>query len=139
MATSLAEIRAKLQAQENRQSGGQSQGDNAIYAHWNIPEGSSAKIRFLPDANTNNSFFWVERLMIRLPFAGIKGQADSKPVVVQVPCVEMYGDACPISSRSTHLVQRSRPRRNGSQVLEKEKLLVPRFCKRESTSGRQNT
>ena len=96
MATSLAEIRAKLQAQENRQQGGQSQGDNAIYAHWNIPEGSSAKIRFLPDANTNNSFFWVERLMIRLPFAGIKGQSDSKPVVVQVPCVEMYGDACPI-------------------------------------------
>ena len=34
--------------------------------------------------------------MIRLPFAGIKGQADSKPVVVQVPCVEMYGAACPI-------------------------------------------
>ncbi len=96
MATSLAEIRAKLQAQENRNQGGQSQGDNAIYAHWNIPEGTSAKIRFLPDANTKNDFFWVERLMIRLPFAGIKGQSDSKPVIVQVPCVEMYGDACPI-------------------------------------------
>jgi hypothetical protein len=96
MATSLAEIRAKLQAQENRSQGGQSQGDSAIYAHWNIPEGSSAKIRFLPDANPKNDFFWVERLMIKLPFAGIKGQADSKPVVVQVPCVEMYGDQCPI-------------------------------------------
>jgi hypothetical protein len=96
MATSLAEIRAKLQAQESRSQGGQSQGDNAIYAHWNIPEGSSSKIRFLPDSNTKNDFFWVERLMIKLPFAGIKGQADSKPVVVQVPCVEMYGDACPI-------------------------------------------
>jgi hypothetical protein len=96
MATSLAEIRAKLQAQETRSQGGQSQGDNAIYAHWNIPEGSNSKIRFLPDANTKNDFFWVERLMIRLPFAGIKGQSDSKPVVVQVPCVEMYGDACPI-------------------------------------------
>jgi hypothetical protein len=96
MATSLAEIRAKLQAQETRSQGGQSQGDNAIYAHWNIPEGSSSKIRFLPDANAKNDFFWVERLMIKLPFAGIKGQSDSKPVVVQVPCVEMYGDACPI-------------------------------------------
>jgi len=96
MATSLAEIRAKLQAQETRSQGGQSQGDNAIYAHWNIPEGSSSKIRFLPDANSKNDFFWVERLMIKLPFAGIKGQSDSKPVVVQVPCVEMYGDACPI-------------------------------------------
>ena len=96
MATSLAEIRAKLQAQETRSQGGQSQGDNAIYAHWNIPEGSSSKIRFLPDANPKNDFFWVERLMIKLPFAGIKGQSDSKPVQVQVPCVEMYGDACPI-------------------------------------------
>ena len=96
MATSLAEIRAKLQAQESRNQGGTSQGDNAIYAHWNIPEGTSAKIRFLPDANPKNDFFWVERLMIRLPFAGIKGESDSKPVVVQVPCVEMYGDACPI-------------------------------------------
>jgi hypothetical protein len=34
--------------------------------------------------------------MIRLSFAGVKGQADSKPVVVQVPCMEMYGEACPI-------------------------------------------
>ena len=97
MATSLAEIRAKLQAQENRgQGGSQQQGDNAIYPHWNISEGSSTRIRFLPDGNTNNDFFWVERLMIRLPFAGVKGQADSKPVLVQVPCVEMYGEQCPI-------------------------------------------
>jgi hypothetical protein len=97
MATSLAEIRAKLQAQETRgQGGSQQQGDNAIYAHWNIPEGTSARIRFLPDANPKNDFFWAERLMINLTFAGVKGQADSKPVTVQVPCVEMYGEACPV-------------------------------------------
>ena len=95
MAT-LAEIRAKLQAAENRTGGNSTGGDNAIYAHWNIAEGSTAKVRFLPDGNSKNSFFWVERLMIRLPFAGIKGQADSKPVIVQVPCVEMYGEACPV-------------------------------------------
>jgi len=96
MAT-LAEIRAKLQAQENRgQGGGQSQGDNAIYAHWNIPEGTSARVRFLPDADPKNTFFWAERLMINLTFAGVKGQPDSKPVTVQVPCVEMYGEQCPV-------------------------------------------
>ena len=95
MAMTLAEIRAKLQANENRGSG-KTQGDNAIYAHWNIPENTTARVRFLPDANTKNSFFWVERAMIRLPFAGIKGQADSKMVNVQVPCMEMWGEACPI-------------------------------------------
>jgi hypothetical protein len=96
MATSLAEIRAKLQAQENKSQGSTGGGDNGIYAHWNIPEGTTARVRFLPDANTKNTFFWVERLMIKLPFAGVKGQVDSKPTFVQVPCVEMWGEACPI-------------------------------------------
>lgn len=96
MATSLAEIRAKLQAQENKSSGNTGGGDNGIYAHWNIPEGTTARVRFLPDANSKNTFFWVERLMIKLPFAGVKGQVDSKPTFVQVPCVEMWGEACPV-------------------------------------------
>jgi hypothetical protein len=98
MATSLAEIRAKLQAQESKKSGNKESqsSDNTIFPHWNIPENSTARLRFLPDADPKNSFFWLERLTIKLPFSGIKGQADSKPVIVQVPCVEMYGDACPI-------------------------------------------
>ena len=96
MATSLAEIRAKLQAQDTKTSGNTGGGDNGIYAHWNIPENTTARVRFLPDADTKNTFFWVERLMIKLPFAGVKGKVDSKPTHVQVPCVEMWGEACPI-------------------------------------------
>jgi hypothetical protein len=96
MATSLAEIRAKLAQQENRSSGQGSGGDNTVFAHWNMEEGQNATIRFLPDANAKNTFFWIERAMIRLPFAGVKGELDSKPVQVQVPCVEMWGDSCPI-------------------------------------------
>ncbi len=96
MALTLAEIRAKLTATENRGNTQQSGGDNAIYPHWNIEEGSTARVRFLPDGNTSNPYFWAERAMIRLPFAGVKGQADSKPVVVQVPCMEMYGESCPV-------------------------------------------
>jgi hypothetical protein len=94
---SLAEIRAKLAEMENRGSGNSNSGrDNSVYAHWNIPEGTTARIRFLPDGDNSNMFFWVERAMIRLPFAGIKGQPGSKPVIVQVPCMEMYNETCPI-------------------------------------------
>jgi len=94
---SLAEIRAKLQAQETKSSGSsQGGGDNAIFTHWNIPEGSSATLRFLPDADPDNTFFWKERQMIRLTFPGVKGQDETKPVTVQVPCVEMWGDTCPV-------------------------------------------
>ena len=95
---SLAEIRAKLKAQETRSERGTSGGDNAIYPHWNIPEGSTAVLRFLPDADPNNTFFWMERLMIKLPFSGIKGDMNSKPVTIQVPCVEMWNETCPILS-----------------------------------------
>jgi hypothetical protein len=94
---SLAEIRAKLKEQEagnnNRSSGG---GDNSIYPFWNIKEGESATLRFLPDGNADNTFFWQERLVIKLPFAGVKGQTDSRPTQVQIPCMEMYGETCNI-------------------------------------------
>jgi hypothetical protein len=95
---SLAEIRAKLKEQEantggNRSSGG---GDNSIYPFWNMKEGEQSTIRFLPDGDADNTFFWKERLVIKLPFAGIKGETDSRPVQVQVPCMEMYGESCPI-------------------------------------------
>ena len=95
---SLADIRAKLQAAENNQGqqNRSSGGDNAIYPHWNINEGTSATIRFLPDADPNNTFFWQERNMIRLPFNGVKGEMDNKNVLVQVPCIEMWGESCPI-------------------------------------------
>lgn len=96
MATTLAEIRARLQQQDNRSSGNTGGMDSSIYAHWNIPEGTTASVRFLPDADPKNDFFWIERALIKLPFAGVKGQADSKPVIVQVPCVEMWNDVCPI-------------------------------------------
>ena len=97
MAT-LAEIRAKLQAQEagNTRTQSTGGGDNAIFAHWNIPEGTSATLRFLPDADDTNTFFWKERQMIRLSFPGVKGQDETKQVTVQVPCVEMWGEQCPV-------------------------------------------
>ena len=93
---SLAEIRARLQAAETKQGGNTMGGDNAIYPHWNIQEGDNATLRFLPDGDPKNTFFWVERAMIKLPFNGIKGEMDSKNVMVQVPCVEMWGESCPI-------------------------------------------
>ena len=93
---SLAEIRARLQAAENKGNNSQGGGDRSIYPHWNMEEGQSASVRFLPDGNSKNTFFWVERQMIRLPFNGVKGEMESKQVMVQVPCVEMWGDACPI-------------------------------------------
>jgi len=95
MAT-LDEIRAKLLAQNTKAEGGnRNGGDNSMYPFWNVPEGGSSMIRFLPDGDPNNTFFWAERLVIKLPFQGVKGEHD-REVLVQVPCMEMYGETCPI-------------------------------------------
>ena len=96
---SLAEIRAKLKEQESRSGGSQGpSGPNPIYPFWNMQEGQTATLRFLPDGDQDNTFFWKERLMIKLPFAGVKGETDSRPVQVQVPCMEMYNESCSILS-----------------------------------------
>jgi len=94
---SLAEIRAKLKEQESRSGGSQGpSGPNPIYPFWNMQEGQTATMRFLPDGDQDNTFFWKERLMIKLPFAGVKGDTASRPVQVQIPCMEMYSETCNI-------------------------------------------
>lgn len=131
MAT-LAEIRAKLQAQETRTGGNTTGGDNAIFPHWNIPEGSTSRIRFLPDSDTKNDFFWVERNMIRLPFNGIKGDVNSKPQLVQVPCVEMWGDSCPILAEVRTWFKDSSLEEMGRKYWKKRSYLFQGFVRESS-------
>lgn len=99
MSKTLEEIRKKLQQLDTRKGpSGSFSGDKATYAHWNIPEGTSSILRFAPDKNEENTFFWAERQIIKIPFPGIKGQDETKPVLVQVPCIEMWDgkNKCPI-------------------------------------------
>jgi hypothetical protein len=96
---SLQEIQAKLLEQANKSTGerpNQSTGDNASYPFWNTPENATSQLRFLPDGDQDNTFFWQERQIIKLPFSGVVGQSDNE-VTVQVPCVDMFGDRCPIT------------------------------------------
>ena len=95
---SLQEMRARIAAQENKSQNKNStpMGDGATYPHWNMDEGTTASLRFAPDGDPNNEFFWVEKQIIKLPFNGVKGHPDMKKVDVQVPCMEMYDESCPI-------------------------------------------
>jgi len=98
----LERLRAALREQAEKKNGNNkptfSGGDNASYPFWDIPENSSVTLRFVPDADDDNPWFWVERQTIRLPFAGIEGgdYPTDKQVTVTVPCVDMFGDTCPI-------------------------------------------
>lgn len=96
---SLAEIRARLSAQDEKKSGNNNSNNNfdkSLYPQWNIKPGESARMRFVPDGDNGNDFFWAEKQVIKLAFPGIKGKADSKNVTISVPCMEMYGEVCPV-------------------------------------------
>jgi hypothetical protein len=119
---SLEEIRAKLLQQQNKAEGNnRSSGDSAMFPFWNTPEGGSTLIRFLPDGDPSNTFFWAERLVIKLPFQGIKGDHNNE-VIVQVPCMEMYGETCPILAET-------RPWWKGDQQMQD---LARRYWKKKS-------
>ena len=91
MTKTLEEIRRKLQALEPKKSNSQSKySDKTVYPHWDIAEGTSAIVRFLPDGNEDNTLFWVEKQIINLTFPGILGQDENREVVVKVPCIETW-------------------------------------------------
>ena len=48
-----------------------------------MKEGESSTMRFLP-MEMQTTLSWKERLLIKLPVAGVKGETDS-PVQVQIP------------------------------------------------------
>lgn len=92
MAT-LEQIRAKLKALEGNRQNSNEDG-NLIFPHWNIEE--TATLRFLPDGDTTNDFFWRERQLMNLTFPSIKGGETAKSITIKVPCPEMFGDVCPV-------------------------------------------
>lgn len=99
MAKSLAEIRAQIQEMEDRKAGkAKVTWNNAVYPQWDIPMSSFVRMRFVHDPNPQSTFFYREKAMIKLPFAGIKGVSESQELTVQVPCMEMYGpkEHCPV-------------------------------------------
>jgi hypothetical protein len=58
------------------------------YPFWKIPDGVESHIRFLRDLNADNKLGMVQEIIThRLEIAG-------KPTTI--PCLTMYGEACPI-------------------------------------------
>ena len=95
---SLAEIRARIAAAETKKTGNFAAADGALFKHWDADEGTTTSLRFVPDKDTSNPYFWREKNIIRLTFPGVKGDASSRQVEVNVPCIEMFGTEyhCPI-------------------------------------------
>lgn len=95
--STLQALRARLTA-ANTQNTRTSTKDSQLFPFYDAEDNTTSTVRFLPDGNPKNDFFWVERQYIKLPFNGIVGQNLDKKVEIQVPCIEMYDPSlkCPV-------------------------------------------
>lgn len=93
--STLQALRARLNAANTKNT---STKDSQLFPFYDAEDSTTSTVRFLPDGNPKNDFFWVERQYIKLPFNGIVGQNLDKKVEIQVPCIEMYDPSlkCPV-------------------------------------------
>lgn len=103
MTQSLEQLREQLRKQQGGDGSTTTKstgGDNALFKFWDAKNDTTTVIRFLPDKDTTNPFFWVERQVVNLTFDGILGDPSTtgKVISVQVPCMKMYDHTlhCPI-------------------------------------------
>lgn len=110
-----ADTLAKLQAAFKKSDKQGSSRPNNYYPFWNIPEGGSATVRFLPDGNKENELgFVVEKVMHNLE---INGERKS------VPCLSMFGEECPICKVS-QAYYKQEDRENGSKYWKKKQHIA---------------
>jgi hypothetical protein len=93
MSSKLQELRNRLAQQEQKKAFTPNSGGGVFYPFFNAEASPSlaTALRYLPDGDPNNAWFWKEKHTVRLPFSGIKGQS-SKPVTVTIPSMSQWDD-----------------------------------------------
>lgn len=138
--SNLDEIRKKLKALENKNSGNfnAEKGDSDMFAHWNMPDnGGTSLVRFLPDKDPDNVFFWVERQQIKLPFPGVAGEDEHKEVIVTVPCADMWGkNLCPITRETQPWWNDESLKNLASKYWKKRSYLMQGFVIEDGVDGK---
>jgi hypothetical protein len=100
----IEKMRARMKEIEDKKAAAANGGSNGPSSHFpfrDIPTGGNVRIRLLQDGDTENPWFWREKAVIKLPFPGVKGVDETKEVLVNVPCVTMFGEKCPILAETS--------------------------------------
>ena len=87
----IRKMRKQMREEEDK-SKGFARSSGAVFPHWNIKEGGKVTLRFLPDGDAENEFFWATRQVINIPFHNKLGNSKT-PVSVRVPCMHTYEES----------------------------------------------
>jgi hypothetical protein len=112
----IAELRAYLKQETEKKTGDFTQ-NREIYPFWNMPVGSVARIRILPDANEDNPrTFYEYKYNHNLIIKGKKRN---------VQCLSQYGEKCPICELSRAFYkEQGKESKEGKFFYRKKSALV---------------
>jgi hypothetical protein len=99
----LARLREKMK--KNAPKGGSS--DKARYPFWDTPAGKDCTIRFLPDADPDNAYFWRELIQFRWTFDDPENAGQK--IKITMPSVETWDGkySCPVMKEISPLYRGS--------------------------------
>lgn len=113
----IAELRAYLKQESEKKTGGEFTQNKEIYPFWNMPVGSVARIRILPDANEDNPRTFYEYKYNHSLI--IKGKKRN------VQCLSQYGEKCPICELSKAFYkEQGKESKDGKFFYRKKSALV---------------
>jgi hypothetical protein len=107
----MRQLAREEEERKNTQTKTKYKGDGASFPIGEIPDNSMTTLRFAPDGDTENPWFWKERQVCKLIFDGqVGGEYETDEAVeVTVPCMDMFVapknnvSACPIIQGTKHL------------------------------------
>lgn len=105
MTTAIDKLREALNASKNKggntggKGGNRAARVNDVYPFWEIPFDGEAVLRFLPDSDESNPFFWRHRDTITLTFAGIVGGENetTEEAELKIQSMSTFGESCRIT------------------------------------------
>lgn len=113
----LAALKALFDKEQQEKSGSKGKHNGDIYPFWEMGLNEKAVVRILPDKNLENPYmFFIDKLEHKLSING---------VVEKVPCLQMYGEKCPICDLSREFYKsEGKGSENGKYYYRKKISLV---------------
>lgn len=117
-------LRARFKSNTRTTNQSNTPSDSRYYPFFLADVGTESIVRFCPDKNQDNQWFFLERDIHRIPVNG---------EIKKVPCLKMYGHECPLCDSSRAFYKKEgKTSATGKQLYRKRDWLAQVYVKKDA-------
>lgn len=117
-------LRSRFKSNNRTSNQSNSPSDSRYYPFFLAETGTETNVRFCPDKNEDNQWFFLERDIHRIPVNG---------EIKKVPCLKMYGHECPICDSSRAFYKKEgKNSATGKQLYRKRDWLAQVYINKDA-------